>query len=205
MIDFKKTSDDFCLKFASKDIKTKYQDIRINWAFDSFELIISKPNFITYLQNSSKLKFSYLMIESIENKIDQLRILFAKTNKACQTYLTETQDSEFCNLQYQKFLLNCYTTLKQFINNNLITWIFCDALKQAWIEFNKGYDPDFMYQYQFEKLEWLFQKNLYNILKAISKKLANDDTFKILINAYTLDLEQKHKILVEMKNQLKRL
>ncbi|MBY7704434.1 hypothetical protein JIY74_29830 [Vibrio harveyi] len=120
MIDYNNISNTFCNKFISKNIKTKYKDISVNWSFEPYPNIISKPNFITYLQTSSKLKFSYLMIESIENKIDQLRELFNKTNKACQTYLSETQNDEFCKIQYNKFLLNCYSTLKEFINNSLI-------------------------------------------------------------------------------------
>ncbi|KNG79410.1 hypothetical protein [Mycoplasma sp. HU2014] len=203
MIDYNNISNAFCNKFISKNIKTKYKDIFVNWSFEPYPNIISKPNFITYLQTSSKLKFSYLMIESIENKIDQLRELFNKTNKACQTYLSETQNDEFCKIQYNKFLLNCYSTLKEFINNSLIQWIFCDALKENWIEFNKQYNHDYMYDYQFLKLEISFQKNLFNILKSISKKIKNDYTFKLLIDAYVIDLEEKQNSLIRIKNELK--
>ncbi|WFQ92551.1 hypothetical protein [Mycoplasma feriruminatoris] len=202
MIDFLTIKNNFFKNSVSKNQKTKYLDININWSFSDFEDILNKPNFITYLQNSSKLNFSYLMIDAIENKIDQIRNLFKKTNLACIQYLLKTNNDHFIEINYKKFLLTSYTVLKTFINEVFIYWIFNDALKNDWIEFNKVYDNNLMYDYYFEKLELDFQKNLFTIIKAINKKI-NDPVIRILISAYIEDINNKQTYLNQTYKNLK--
>ncbi|UKS54020.1 hypothetical protein [Mycoplasma feriruminatoris] len=202
MIDFLTIKNNFFKNSVSKNQKTKYLDININWSFSDFEDILNKPNFITYLQNSSKLNFSYLMIDAIENKIDQIRNLFKKTNLACIQYLLKTNNDHFIEINYKKFLLTSYTVLKTFINEIFIYWIFNDALKNDWIEFNKVYDNNLMYDYYFEKLELDFQKNLFTIIKAINKKI-NDPVIRILISAYIEDINNKQTYLNQTYKNLK--
>ncbi|WFQ93418.1 hypothetical protein [Mycoplasma feriruminatoris] len=202
MIDFLTIKNNFFKNSVSKNQKTKYLDININWSFSDFEDILNKPNFITYLQNSSKLNFSYLMIDAIENKIDQIRNLFKKTNLACIQYLLKTNNDHFIEINYKKFLLTSYTVLKTFINEIFIYWIFNDALKNDWIEFNKVYDNNLIYDYYFEKLELDFQKNLFTIIKAINKKI-NDPVIRILISAYIEDINNKQTYLNQTYKNLK--
>ncbi|WFQ94259.1 hypothetical protein [Mycoplasma feriruminatoris] len=202
MIDFLTIKNNFFKNSVSKNQKTKYLDININWSFSDFEDILNKPNFITYLQNSSKLNFSYLMIDAIENKIDQIRNLFKKTNLACIQYLLKTNNDHFIEINYKKFLLISYTVLKTFINEVFIYWIFNDALKNDWIEFNKVYDNNLIYDYYFEKLELDFQKNLFTIIKAINKKI-NDPVIRILISAYIEDINNKQTYLNQTYKNLK--
>ncbi|AME13864.1 hypothetical protein MmmBen326_0649 [Mycoplasma mycoides subsp. mycoides] len=175
MTDFILIRNNFFKNNVSKIQKTKYLNMNINWSFSDFEDILNKPNFITYLQNSFKLNFSYLMIDAIETKIDQIRNLFKKTNTSCIDYLLKTNNTNFIEINYKKFLLTSYTLLRDFINQIFINWIFInwifnDALNNHWIEFNKTYDNNLMFNYQFERLELDFQKNLFNIIKAINKK-----------------------------------
>ncbi|WFQ90906.1 hypothetical protein MFERI13461_00334 [Mycoplasma feriruminatoris] len=202
MIDFLTIKNNFFKNSVSKNQKTKYLDININWSFSDFEDILNKPNFITYLQNSSKLNFSYLMIDAIENKIDQIRSLFKKTNLACIQYLLKTNNDHFIEINYKKFLLTSYTVLKTFINEIFIYWIFNDALKNDWFEFNKVYDNNLIYDYYFEKLELDFQKNLFTIIKAINKKI-NDPVIRILISAYIEDINNKQTYLNQTYKNLK--
>ncbi|WFQ91727.1 hypothetical protein MFERI14815_00334 [Mycoplasma feriruminatoris] len=202
MIDFLTIKNNFFKNSVSKNQKTKYLDININWSFSDFEDILNKPNFITYLQNSSKLNFSYLMIDAIENKIDQIRSLFKKTNLACIQYLLKTNNDHFIEINYKKFLLTSYTVLKTFINEIFIYWIFNDALKNDWFEFNKVYDNNLIYDYYFEKLELDFQKNLFIIIKAINKKI-NDPVIRILISAYIEDINNKQTYLNQTYKNLK--
>ncbi|WFQ95905.1 hypothetical protein MFERI15568_00332 [Mycoplasma feriruminatoris] len=202
MIDFLTIKNNFFKNSVSKNQKTKYLDININWSFSDFEDILNKPNFITYLQNSSKLNFSYLMIDAIENKIDQIRNLFKKTNLACIQYLLKTNNDHFIEINYKKFLLTSYTVLKTFINEIFIYWIFNDALKNDWIEFNKVYDNNLIYDYYFEKLELDFQKNLFTVIKAINKKI-NDPVIRILISAYIEDINNKQTYLNQTYKNLK--
>ncbi|WP_347938461.1 hypothetical protein VQY18_01660 [Mycoplasma feriruminatoris] len=202
MIDFLTIKNNFFKNSVSKNQKTKYLDININWSFSDFEDILNKPNFITYLQNSSKLNFSYLMIDAIENKIDQIRSLFKKTNLACIQYLLKTNNDHFIEINYKKFLLTSYTVLKTFINEVFIYWIFNDALKNDWFEFNKVYDNNLIYDYYFEKLELDFQKNLFTIIKAINKKI-NDPVIRILISAYIEDINNKQTYLNQTYKNLK--
>ncbi|QVK01667.1 hypothetical protein I7636_02855 [Mycoplasma mycoides subsp. capri] len=202
MTDFILIRNNFFKNNVSKIQKTKYLNMNINWSFSDFENILNKPNFITYLQNSSKLNFSYLMIDAIENKIDQIRNLFKKTNTACIDYLLKTNNTNFIEINYKKFLLTSYTLLRDFINQIFINWIFNDALNNHWIEFNKAYDNNLMFNYQFEKLELDFQKNLFNIIKAINKKI-NDPVIRILISAYIEDINNKQTYLNQIHKNLK--
>ncbi|CBW54292.1 hypothetical protein [Mycoplasma mycoides] len=202
MTDFILIRNNFFKNNVSKIQKTKYLNMSINWSFSDFEDILNKPNFITYLQNSSKLNFSYLMIDAIENKIDQIRNLFKKTNTACIEYLLKTNNTNFIEINYKKFLLTSYTLLRDFINQIFINWIFNDALNNHWIEFNKAYDNNLMFNYQFERLELDFQKNLFNIIKAINKKI-NDPVIRILISAYIEDINNKQTYLNQIHKNLK--
>ncbi|EXU60514.1 hypothetical protein [Mycoplasma mycoides] len=202
MTDFILIRNNFFKNNVSKIQKTKYLNMNINWSFSDFEDILNKPNFITYLQNSSKLNFSYLMIDAIENKIDQIRNLFKKTNTACIDYLSKTNNTNFIEINYKKFLLTSYTLLRDFINQIFINWIFNDALNNHWIEFNKAYDNNLMFNYQFERLELDFQKNLFNIIKAINKKI-NDPVIRILISAYIEDINNKQTYLNQIHKNLK--
>ncbi|QVJ95180.1 hypothetical protein [Mycoplasma mycoides] len=202
MTDFILIRNNFFKNNVSKIQKTKYLNMNINWSFSDFEDILNKPNFITYLQNSSKLNFSYLMIDAIENKIDQIRNLFKKTNTACIDYLLKTNNTNFIEINYKKFLLTSYTLLRDFINQIFINWIFNDALNNHWIEFNKAYDNNLMFNYQFERLELDFQKNLFNIIKAINKKI-NDPVIRILISAYIEDINNKQTYLNQIHKNLK--
>ncbi|QVJ95956.1 hypothetical protein I7634_02820 [Mycoplasma mycoides subsp. capri] len=202
MTDFILIRNNFFKNNVSKIQKTKYLNMNINWSFSDFEDILNKPNFITYLQNSSKLNFSYLMIDAIENKIDQIRNLFKKTNTACIDYLLKTNNTNFIEINYKKFLLTSYTLLRDFINQIFINWIFNDALNNHWLEFNKAYDNNLMFNYQFERLELDFQKNLFNIIKAINKKI-NDPVIRILISAYIEDINNKQTYLNQIHKNLK--
>ncbi|ACU78776.1 hypothetical protein [Mycoplasma mycoides] len=202
MTDFILIRNSFFKNNVSKIQKTKYLNMTINWSFSDFEDILNKPNFITYLQNSSKLNFSYLMIDAIENKINQIRNLFKKTNTACIDYLLKTNNTNFIEINYKKFLLTSYTLLRDFINQIFINWIFNDALNNHWIEFNKAYDNNLMFNYQFERLELDFQKNLFNIIKAINKKI-NDPVIRILISAYIEDINNKQTYLNQIHKNLK--
>ncbi|MDP4040605.1 hypothetical protein [Mycoplasma mycoides] len=202
MTDFILIRNNFFKNNVSKIQKTKYLNMNINWSFSDFEDILNKPNFITYLQNSSKLNFSYLMIDAIEDKIDQIRNLFKKTNTACIDYLLKTNNTNFIEINYKKFLLTSYTLLRDFINQIFINWIFNDALNNHWIEFNKAYDNNLMFNYQFERLELDFQKNLFNIIKAINKKI-NDPVIRILISAYIEDINNKQTYLNQIHKNLK--
>ncbi|UZK63767.1 hypothetical protein MNF30_02250 [Mycoplasma mycoides subsp. capri] len=202
MTDFILIRNIFFKNNVSKIQKTKYLNMNINWSFSDFEDILNKPNFITYLQNSSKLNFSYLMIDAIENKIDQIRNLFKKTNTACIDYLLKTNNTHFIEVNYKKFLLTSYTLLRDFINQIFINWIFNDALNNHWIEFNKSYDNNLMFNYQFERLELDFQKYLFNIIKAINKKI-NDPVIRILISAYIEDINNKQTYLNQIHKNLK--
>ncbi|QVK09652.1 hypothetical protein [Mycoplasma mycoides] len=202
MTDFILIRNSFFKNNVSKIQKTKYLNMTINWSFSDFEDILNKPNFITYLQNSSKLNFSYLMIDAIENKINQIRNLFKKTNTACIDYLLKTNNTNFIEINYKKFLLTSYTLLRDFINQIFINWIFNDALNNHWIEFNKAYDNNLMFNYQFERLELDFQKNLFNIIKAINKKI-NDSVIRILISAYIEDINNKQTYLNQIHKNLK--
>lgn len=202
MTDFILIRNNFFKNNVSKIQKTKYLNMNINWSFSDFEDILNKPNFITYLQNSTKLNFSYLMIDAIENKIDQIRNLFKKTNTSCIDYLLKTNNTNFIEINYKKFLLTSYTLLRDFINQIFINWIFNDALNNHWIEFNKVYDNNLMFNYQFERLELDFQKNLFNIIKAINKKI-NDPVIRILISAYIEDINNKQTYLNQIHKNLK--
>ncbi|ADR24062.1 conserved hypothetical protein [Mycoplasma leachii PG50] len=202
MVDFILIKNNFFKNNVSKKQKTKYLNININWTFFDFNKILNKPDFITYLQNSSKLIFSYLMINVIEQKIDQIRDLFNKTNDACIKYLLKTNNDNFIEINYKKFLLTSYTLLKTFINEVFIYWIFNDALKNHWIEFNKSYDNNLMFKYKFERLELDFQKNLFNIIKAINKKI-DDPIIRILISAYIEDINNKQIYLNQIQKKLK--
>ncbi|WP_434324043.1 hypothetical protein [Mycoplasma capricolum] len=202
MVDFILIKNNFFKNNVSKKQKTKYSNIIINWAFFDFNKILNKPDFITYLQNSSKLHFSYLMINVIEQKIDQIRDLFNKTNDACIKYLLKTNNDNFIQTNYKRFLLTSYTLLKTFISEVFIYWIFNDALKNHWIEFNKIYDNNLMFNYQFERLELDFQKNLFNIIKAINKKI-DDPVIRILISAYIEDINNKQIYLNQIQKNLK--
>lgn len=202
MVDFILIKNNFFKNNVSKKQKTKYLNIIINWAFFDFNKILNKPDFITYLQNSSKLHFSYLMINVIEQKIDQIRNLFNKTNDACIKYLLKTNNDNFIETNYKRFLLTSYTLLKTFISEVFICWIFNDALKNHWIEFNKIYDNNLMFNYQFERLELDFQKNLFNIIKAINKKI-DDPVIRILISAYIEDINNKQIYLNQIQKNLK--
>ncbi|AME10804.1 hypothetical protein MmmBen181_0682 [Mycoplasma mycoides subsp. mycoides] len=207
MTDFILIRNNFFKNNVSKIQKTKYLNMNINWSFSDFEDILNKPNFITYLQNSFKLNFSYLMIDAIETKIDQIRNLFKKTNTSCIDYLLKTNNTNFIEINYKKFLLTSYTLLRDFINQIFINWIFInwifnDALNNHWIEFNKTYDNNLMFNYQFERLELDFQKNLFNIIKAINKKI-NDPVIRILISAYIEDINNKQTYLNQIHKNLK--
>ncbi|WP_434335501.1 hypothetical protein V2P22_01695 [Mycoplasma capricolum subsp. capricolum] len=202
MVDFILIKNNFFKNNVSKKQKTKYSNIIINWAFFDFNKILNKPDFITYLQNSSKLHFSYLMINVIEQKIDQIRDLFNKTNDACIKYLLKTNNDNFIETNYKRFLLTSYTLLKTFISEVFICWIFNYALKNHWIEFNKIYDNNLMFNYQFERLELDFQKNLFNIIKAINKKI-DDPVIRILISAYIEDINNKQIYLNQIQKNLK--
>ncbi|WP_434324354.1 hypothetical protein [Mycoplasma capricolum] len=202
MVDFILIKNNFFKNNVSKKQKTKYSNIIINWAFFDFNKILNKPDFITYLQNSSKLHFSYLMINVIEQKIDQIRDLFNKTNDACIKYLLKTNNDNFIETNYKRFLLTSYILLKTFISEVFIYWIFNDALKNHWIEFNKIYDNNLMFNYQFERLELDFQKNLFNIIKAINKKI-DDPVIRILISAYIEDINNKQIYLNQIQKNLK--
>ncbi|QQY77927.1 hypothetical protein JLS56_02940 [Mycoplasma mycoides subsp. capri] len=202
MTDFILIRNNFFKNNVSKIQKTKYLNMNINWSFSDFEDILNKPNFITYLQNSSKLNFSYLMIDAIETKIDQIRNLFKKTNTSCIDYLLKANNTNFIEINYKKFLLTSYTLLRDFINQIFINWIFNDALNNHWIEFNKVYDNNLMFNYQFERLELDFQKNLFNIIKAINKKI-NDPVIRILISAYIEDINNKQTYLNQIHKNLK--
>ncbi|WP_434333763.1 hypothetical protein V2P58_01690 [Mycoplasma capricolum subsp. capricolum] len=202
MVDFILIKNNFFKNNVSKKQKTKYSNIIINWAFFDFNKILNKPDFITYLQNSSKLHFSYLMINVIEQKIDQIRDLFNKTNDACIKYLLKTNNDNFIQTNYKRFLLTSYTLLKTFISEVFICWIFNDTLKNHWIEFNKIYDNNLMFNYQFERLELDFQKNLFNIIKAINKKI-DDPVIRILISAYIEDINNKQIYLNQIQKNLK--
>ncbi|AIZ55454.1 hypothetical protein V2P57_03025 [Mycoplasma mycoides subsp. mycoides] len=202
MTDFILIRNNFFKNNVSKIQKTKYLNMNINWSFSDFEDILNKPNFITYLQNSFKLNFSYLMIDAIETKIDQIRNLFKKTNTSCIDYLLKTNNTNFIEINYKKFLLTSYTLLRDFINQIFINWIFNDALNNHWIEFNKTYDNNLMFNYQFERLELDFQKNLFNIIKAINKKI-NDPVIRILISAYIEDINNKQTYLNQIHKNLK--
>ncbi|WP_434343904.1 hypothetical protein V2P32_02210 [Mycoplasma sp. 06067-C1-B144P-99-0482-3] len=201
MVDFILIKKNFFKNNVSKKQKTKYLNININWTFFDFNKILNKPDFITYLQNSSKLIFSYLMINVIEQKIDQIRDLFNKTNDACIKYLLKTNNDNFIEINYKNFLLTSYTLLKTFINEVFIYWIFNDALKNHWIEFNKSYDNNLMFKYKFERLELDFQKNLFNIIKAINKKI-DDPIIRILISAYIEDINNKQIYLNQIQKKL---
>ncbi|ADK69270.1 hypothetical protein [Mycoplasma mycoides] len=202
MTDFILIRNNFFKNNVSKIQKTKYLNMNINWSFSDFDDILNKPNFITYLQNSFKLNFSYLMIDAIETKIDQIRNLFKKTNTSCIDYLLKTNNTNFIEINYKKFLLTSYTLLRDFINQIFINWIFNDALNNHWIEFNKTYDNNLMFNYQFERLELDFQKNLFNIIKAINKKI-NDPVIRILISAYIEDINNKQTYLNQIHKNLK--
>ncbi|WP_026389552.1 hypothetical protein [[Acholeplasma] multilocale] len=203
MSEYNKLMDDFNNNSVAKISKTKFREYEISWRFDGFPKLISKPSFLTYVQTSFDYQFSSLLIDEIENQIDEIRHLFKTTNEGAQTYLNEVGIPEIIVKQYNMFLLTTYTTVRDFINETFINWVFLNALHEEWEIKEERYDSDKYYQYKFERLKFDFQRNLKKVLKAIQKLMPNDQTLKLMLNAYDQDMTAKEKHILDLKDKSK--
>ncbi|KAF5295735.1 hypothetical protein FQA39_LY12908 [Lamprigera yunnana] len=97
------------------------------------------------------------------------------TNEAANRYLFELEDEERMTVIYKQFLQEVYIHIKNFMNHNLIEFIFNDALQEDKTAFNQNFDNEKYYQYEFNKLSLEIQKTLkskyalasYQLLKEI--------------------------------------
>ncbi|WP_027063367.1 hypothetical protein [Mesoplasma seiffertii] len=203
MDEYFRIQENFNSTSVAKQNSTKFRGYQINWRFEGFPKLISKPTFLTYLQTSFDYQFSSLMIEAIEQEIDKLRFLFNEVDEATKRYLNELGDVTIITRNYSRFLLSAYTDLRNFVNDSLINWVFYNALHEDWDEKTISYDADLFYQMRFKRLELDFQNNLKKTLKAIYKLMPNDQTIKLMLETYEVDMKQKELNLIELRTQAK--
>ncbi|AUF83467.1 hypothetical protein CXP39_01470 [Mesoplasma syrphidae] len=203
MDEYFRVQENFNLTSVAKQNCTKFEGYQINWCFEGFPKLISKPSFLTYLQTSFDYQFSSLMIDAIEQEIDKIRFLFNQVDEATKRYLNELGDVAIITRNYSRFLLNAYSDLKNFVNETLINWVFYNALHEDWKEKTMRYDTEIFYQARFKKLELDFQNNLKKTLKAIYKLIPNDQTIKLMIATYEADMKQKELCIVKLRSQAK--
>ena len=200
-VNFDELLEKFNKSYVATFISTDFLGMKINWKFEKFPIILLKPTFLSYLQNTFDYSFTFVKQNEIEENINFLRDLFNMVNQASITYLSELNNEIVIENLYQRFLLSIYTDLKKFINDIFIKWILFSITNENFKIGINEYRLDSYFVYNKELLRLEFQKSLLRIIKTIAKT-NQDETFKILENSYEDDILKKQLRLKTMKNSI---
>ncbi|AGR41481.1 hypothetical protein [Spiroplasma taiwanense] len=151
-------------KYSKKILKVKYNSINFYWEFINFTDIVNTNNFIKMFKKALNTEYNKKQEDDIKEKIHELRNII-------NYYLNKIKNLDFFEYKItilDNLLSSIYNSIKKFINNIIVTYLFFEKIHESIFENEKYFDNDLFYEWKLEILKFELIKHNLILLKSLN-------------------------------------